>query len=215
MTVMDVPADDSLAIALNSILGADAGWTYREHSESAKKSLALAEVDDRSVAVHRALHTFLLDFSREVQLAHGAVDDTALIVEATRLWLGGADLTGLKRAHPFVEFTELQLGYERGDARETQWRILLADENQMYRDVIALAAADPLIRDCFPAVGHNLLFFADGFSSAPLASVVFWKEWLYRLYIPGGDSAVVVGDAATVIARLSSILAESRDRTGD
>jgi hypothetical protein len=192
-------------------LGDDAGWHYRAPGE---RGFARAELDGRLVSVITGVNTFILGFAERTGLAHGAVDEPAQVVGVTRRWLEGADLTSLKSAYPFVEFTELQLGYERGDARETQWRILLADGNEMYREVIALAAADPSIRCRFPAVGHNLLFFADEFSSRPMASVIFYLEGTYQLYIPGNDSAVVVGDVETVVSRLSSVLSEPHEPVG-
>ena len=104
---------------------------------------------------------------------------------------------------PFVKFTELQLAYERGDALQTQWRILGRDATPVYREVVELAAEDPTVSRFFPTLGHNFLFMVNEFSSEILASVVFERPGWYHLYVHGNDEAVVKADASTVVARLA------------
>jgi len=107
---------------------------------------------------------------------------------------------------PFVKFTELQLAYERGDALQTQWRILGRDATPVYREVVELAAEDPTVSRFFPTLGHNFLFMVNEFSSEILASVVFERPGWYHLYVHGNDEAVVKADASTVVARLAAQL---------
>ena len=64
---------------------------------------------------------------------------------------------------PFVEFSELQLAYERGDALATQWRIVRSHPSELYREVVELASGDPTVSRFFPGLGHNFLFMPNAF----------------------------------------------------
>ncbi|MGW1724464.1 hypothetical protein ACWCQK_16200 [Streptomyces sp. NPDC002306] len=138
--------------------------------------------------------------------AHGATQDKRLVAEAARAWLAGTRLEEMAARWPFVNYSELQLAYERGDELETQWRIVRRDGAELYRDVVELAAENPVVRGFFPGVGHNLLFMRHAFTHDIVASVVFHRPGKFRLHVPGHPGPLAEGDPATVIAELADLL---------
>ncbi|MER7753211.1 hypothetical protein [Kitasatospora sp. NPDC097643] len=196
----------SLAAALNAELDQEQPVRFTGPPAPRAEFSALIG-DDRSTAnVDLAVDRYVVRFNRQgLEWAAGSTADRRSVVAATTAWLSGAGLEQLAREWPFVEFSELQLAYERGDALETQWRIVRRDASPLLREVVELAWAAPTVRRFFPLSGHNLLFTAGEHSSAVLASVMFVGPGTYRLYA-GRREPEVEAAAAQVIARLAELL---------
>ncbi|MFC7266480.1 hypothetical protein [Streptomyces lutosisoli] len=196
-----------LAAALNIELGAESQHLFTTSRERPARG-PVSLTDGRSrVSVLTGDDTYVLWFGRENrQWAHGDTQDKRLLAEAARAWLAGTALEEMAARWPFVKFSELQLAYERGDALETQWRIVRRDASELYREVVELAAGHPIVSRFFPTLGHNFLFLPNAFSSETLASVVLQTPGRFRLWAPNASEPLVEGDAAAVIAKLAEQL---------
>ncbi|MFE2886141.1 hypothetical protein ACUXZZ_29875 [Streptomyces graminifolii] len=196
-----------LAEALNAELGAESPNLFTTSPTRPDRG-PVSVTDGRSrVSVLTADETYLLTFLRGAKgWAHGSCLDRRQVAETARAWLAGTGLEEMAARWPFVEFSELQLAYERGDALETQWRIVRRDATEFYRDVVDLAADHPTVSRFFPGLGHNFLFMPDAYDSRLLASVAFQKPGHFRLHAPGHPDPLAEGDPSTVIARLAELL---------
>ncbi|MEV1069463.1 hypothetical protein [Streptomyces sp. NPDC050263] len=196
-----------LVAALNAELGADSPHLFTtSRVRPAGGSVSLADGRSR-VSVLSSGDTYLLTFLREDRRwAHGATQDMRLLAPAARAWLAGTGLEEMAARWPFVEFSELQLAYERGDALETQWRLVRQGGSDPYREVVELAAENPTVSRFFPALGHNFLVQPGPFDSRILASVAVQTPGRFRLWTPHAEEPLAEGDATSVIAALAELL---------
>ncbi|MEU1192963.1 hypothetical protein [Streptomyces sp. NPDC005859] len=196
-----------LVAALNGELGADSPHRFTTSRERpARGPVSLTDVR-YGVSVLTGDDTYLLTFLRENRgWAHGATQDKHLLVAAARAWLAGTGLEEMAARWPFVEFSELQLAYERGDALDTQWRIVRRSGSEPYREVVELAAEHSTINRFFPALGHNFLLQPGPFDSWILASVAVQTPGRFRLWTPDAEEPLAEGDATSMIAELVELL---------
>ncbi|MFD9339092.1 hypothetical protein ACFWBF_32600 [Streptomyces sp. NPDC060028] len=214
----DVAEHGSLAAALNARMAA-AGSPHRFVSPQTPTGLVEAVVSEggeggAGVFVNTGVDGYAVRFSRQNWVwAVGATPDKHRIVGAALSWLGGTGLAQLASDWDFIKVTELQLSYERGDAVETQWEILLRDEESNYRDLVVSASLNPDVRRHFPVLGHNFLLMESEFSSDFLASVLRVGPGKYRLYVPEADEPLLQGGGDEVVARLARRLGSQGSAT--
>jgi hypothetical protein len=196
-----------LVAALNAELGADSAYLFTTSRERPERG-PVSVTDGRSrVPVLTANETYILTFVRgDRGWAHGATRDKGAVARAAQAWIAGTGLEEMAARWPFVEFSELQLAYERGDALATQWRIVRSHPSELYREVVELASGDPTVSRFFPGLGHNFLFMPNAFDSRILASVAFQAPGRFRLWTPDAAEPLCEGDPATVIAALADLL---------
>jgi hypothetical protein len=196
-----------LAQALNTELGPDSPHLFTT-SQTRPARGPVSVTDGRSrMSVLTGNDIYVLSFVRGTKgLAHGASLDKHQLAEAARAWLAGTGLEEMAARWPFVEFSELQLAYERGDPLETQWRIVRRDANELYREVVELAVENPTVSRFFPGLGHNFLFMPDAYDSDIVASVAFQTPGRFRLWTPDASEPLADGDPPTVIAKLAELL---------
>jgi hypothetical protein len=206
----------SLADVLNAGLAGRSRQRFFRPDGPGRQSMASIKDQDSHVDVMSVSDGFIVRLFRSGRLlASGVTESRQAVVEASLGWLSQRDLASMAGSWDFLESSEIQLAYERGDATETQWRILLRDTSSTYRQVVDEASSDPRLRRLFPAVGHNFLLFPEGGASAPLASIIFVTFDTYRLYLPGPDPRhVIEGGAAVVVARAAELLEMQKDQGG-
>ncbi|MFD4874958.1 hypothetical protein ACFWOB_16590 [Streptomyces sp. NPDC058420] len=201
----------SLAAALNAELGEDSPDLFQAPQER-PGTLAFITDGRAKVNVITGNDAYVLSFVRDKWgWAHGGTQDRHQLAESARAWLAGTGLEEMAARWPFVEFSELQLAYERGDALETQWRIIRRDVTEYYRDVVELAAQNPTVRRFFPGLGHNFLFMPHAFTHDMLASVAFQRPGHFRLHAPGHPDPLAEGPSSTVITKLAELLESVED----
>lgn len=196
-----------LVAALNAELGADSPYLFTPSRERPARG-PVSVTDGRSrVSVLTGDDTYILTFLRgDRGWAHGATLDKGLVARAALAWLAGTGLEEMASRWPFVEFSELQLAYERGDALQTQWRIVRARPSELYREVVELASDDPTVSRFYPLIDRNFLVRPNAFDSRILASVAFQAPGRFRLWTPDAAEPLYEGDPATLIARLADLL---------
>ncbi|WP_405971902.1 hypothetical protein OG496_20430 [Streptomyces sp. NBC_00988] len=212
MSFPDALSGAELAVVLNAQLGAEYPHRFTTSPQRPARG-PVSLTDDRSRAgVLTGNDAYVLTFVRDNWgWAHGATQDRHQLAEAARAWLAGTGLEEMAARWPFVEFSELQLAYERGDALETQWRIIRRDATEYYRDVVELAAENPTVRRFFPGLGHNFLFMPHPFTHDMLASVAFQRPGRFRLRAPGHPEPLAEGPPSTVITKLAELLENLED----
>ncbi|MFB7215582.1 DUF6193 family natural product biosynthesis protein [Streptomyces sp. NPDC056255] len=93
--------------------------------------------------------------------ASGSTADLAEVVEVMAFWRQGAKLKELGKRFPFMEFDSLSQAYEDGNPVETQWDIVIGDDNFLvYRELLLALHADPNLREMFPFFSHWTLRMA-------------------------------------------------------
>ncbi|MFD8423241.1 hypothetical protein [Streptomyces sp. NPDC059466] len=199
-------AGAELADALNSEL--DLGFPHRFAPTTARTRGPIVLASDRSrITVLTGDTAYAVTFLRDKWAwAHGATQDTRMLAQAAGAWLEGTGLAEMAERHPFVEFSELQLAYERGDERETQWRIVGRSDMRAYREVVELAAGHPTIRQFFPGLGHGFTVLPHAFTHDILASVTVDRPGRYTFRVPGREDLDFAGDAPAVVAALAEFL---------
>ncbi|MEO3748033.1 hypothetical protein [Plantactinospora sp. B5E13] len=146
------------------------------------------------------------------QQAHGQTPDISAAADSARRWAEGFDLESLAAAHPFIEFSGLQLAYERGVAVEFQWAELLnavEEEERAFRDLVILASRDDFLKQLFPRLGHRFALSANEYSQGILVAVFVYRPGWFVIY--GDDGAFEFeGDARQVVDYLGHRLAVMR-----
>lgn len=184
----------TLAAELNTGIGVDAPHVFTPREDRPEAAVATMSDGRSLVSVIPGVDTYILRFRRQDwEWAHGASPDTGAVAEAALAWLAGTGLEEMARRWPFVEFSELELAYERGDALETQWRIVRRDASEPDRELLELAARNPTVSRFFPTLGHNLLLMPDPFDSRILASVLLLAPGRFQLWAPGRSEPLAEG----------------------
>ncbi|MFE1861723.1 DUF6193 family natural product biosynthesis protein [Streptomyces anandii] len=103
-----------------------------------------------------------LDSSRGTFVwASGETDDLLRVVLLMDAWRRGAPLTEIGDRFPFMEYGRLSQGYEDGTPVQTQWDILLEDEELAdYREFFRQVRAHRRLGAMFPFVSHWVLRLA-------------------------------------------------------
>jgi hypothetical protein len=87
-----------------------------------------------------------------------SLTDVAQVIDA---WRSGSTLDQLNARFPFMEFSRLAGGFERGTPGETAWDILLEDPYYApQRDMLSLLRAEPTLSRLFPFYSHGVLRLA-------------------------------------------------------
>lgn len=102
---------------------------------------------------------FLINVSVESRpWASGFTEDPTEVVRVADLWRRGTTLHGLHERFPFMTYTRLAEGYERGNPIEAQWQDLLEREDlRQIRPLLQAAQADEVLGPLFPMVTHYTL----------------------------------------------------------
>ncbi|OIJ68463.1 hypothetical protein [Streptomyces mangrovisoli] len=203
-------AGAELADALNAEL--DEASPHRFAPTTTRRRGPVALDGDRSrVTVLTGNDAYVITFLKDAWAwAHGATQDKSALVRAAHAWLEGTGLEEMAARWPFVAFSELQSAYERGDERETQWRIVRHSDSTAnstaYRDVVELAAGNAVIRRFFPELGHGFAVRPHAFTRDILASVTVDRPGRYTFRVPGREELDVEGDGPAVVAVLAEFL---------
>ncbi|WP_406478098.1 hypothetical protein [Streptomyces sp. NBC_01615] len=196
-----------LAAALNAELGKECPHRFTAPQGRPGSSLVSIDGGRSRLGAIAGDDAYVITFVRDDQgRAHGATRDKRLLADAACAWLAGTGLEEMAARWPFVEFSELQLALERGDALETQWRILRRDASELDRELVEAAAADATVSRFYPILDRNLLFTPGPSDKEVLASVSFQSPGRFRLCVPGRPEALADGDPNSVITRLAEFL---------
>jgi hypothetical protein len=191
--------------ALNRELS-DTPLRFAAGGDSTHSPVADLACEDRFVGVFESSGSYLLSFYwKGQQQANGQALDVASAANAARRWAEGSGLESLAAAHPFVEFSRLQLARERGTALEFQWAALLDlvdNDWKSFRDLVILASDDPFLRQFFPRLGHRLALFADEFSEDMLVGVFVLYTGSFAVYDNDGEGFAFEGDAPAMVGYL-------------
>ncbi|MFI7596711.1 DUF6193 family natural product biosynthesis protein [Actinoplanes sp. NPDC049681] len=200
-----------LATVLNAQLDADSPCRFMTDRPGQDDSTAIMTLEDRAVAVHvTADGDYLCEFWRKDRnQARGTTADASSVVDASCLWVEGVGLSRLSAAHPFVEYFDLELAYERGEAVEYQWRVVLReveDDFHGYGELVALAAEEPVLRRRFPRLGHRFVLFENADSKDPLFSIFMIRPEWYATYTPDGSAFDFEGTAREAVAMMTQAI---------
>ena len=200
-----------LTAGLNGELGSDPPYRFVAGRPGPGGATAVLKQGDRAVTVlSSTVHGYLCFFRwKRREQAHGATAEIRSVVGAARSWIDGADLRGLSTGHPFVEYSDFQLAYERGDAVDFQWQVVLQqieEDYGHYRDLVILASAEPVLRKCLPRLGHRFALFENEDSESPLFSIFMIRPGWYASYAPDGESFAFEGTAREVVATMTQDL---------
>ncbi|NUP47411.1 MAG: hypothetical protein HOW97_08860 [Catenulispora sp.] len=141
--------------------------------------------------------------------ASGSTPDITEAARAIEAWRHGSKLKDMTERFPFVDYPRLSQGYEDGNPVETQWSLLLEDDDfNTYRSLLAALHGDPVISHLFPYFSHWVLrltkdpFDLDtnqiAISDSPEAS-------RYEVYLLHGGIRITV-TADEVVDRVRSLL---------
>jgi hypothetical protein len=109
-------------------------------------------LDSRRFAIH------LGDAKTARGCASGSTPDIDEATQAIEAWRHGAKLKEMAEKFPFIGYTRLDQGYEDGNPVETQWNILLEDDDfRDYHDLLAALHAEPEVSRLFPYFSHWVL----------------------------------------------------------
>ncbi|GAA2912404.1 hypothetical protein Acy02nite_90220 [Actinoplanes cyaneus] len=189
--------------ALNSALNRSPSLAFAAGSGT----VAVLSHAGRSASVFESDGSYLLSFhGNGRQQGHGHANEIRSAADAARRWVEGSGLEQLAETHSFVEFSGLQLAYERGNAREFQWAAVLSaveDDAQSFRDLVILASRDHLLRQLFPHLGHRFALSADEYSDGVLVTVFAYRPGWFVIYNDGDDDGFEFeGDAPQMISHL-------------
>jgi hypothetical protein len=200
-----------LADALNVELGGGSPYRFVADRREQGSGTAILTHGDRDVAVHSAAGggyrcTF---WWKGRQQAHGTTAEISSVAGAACLWADGAGLSGLSAGHPFVEYSGIQLAYERGDAVELQWRTVLQDVEggyQNYRELVILASEEPVLRRRFPRLGHRFVLSENEYSKDALFSIFLIRPGWFASFTSDGSGFEFEGTARDVVAIMTQAI---------
>ncbi|MEU4147907.1 DUF6193 family natural product biosynthesis protein [Streptomyces parvulus] len=110
--------------------------------------------------------------------ATGDIDDAVGVVGA---WRSGVTLRDLKSRFNFMDYDELAQAHESGDPVETQWKLLLREEDRpILQNLLRTLYADPGLRGFFPYLSMGILCLARDISDRRAGEI--------RI-VPGGDGS--------------------------
>jgi hypothetical protein len=200
--------DRDLSAVLNAELGDESLYRFAPGSRAVAGSPAVLAHESYSIAVHLNADGYRLSFWRTGrELAHGWASSVSSVVGAAVLWAEGSGLERLSAAYPFVKFSELQLAYEQGRAKEVQWRIVLESASAGYRELVDLASKDKFLGELFPQLGHRFTLSENENSDHALASVFLARPEWFVIFRPDGEGFEFEGGVGVVISYLLSKLA--------
>jgi hypothetical protein len=105
--------------------------------------------------------------------ASGGTDDLREVVAVLGAWRRGDTLRELGNSFPFMKYSRLSEGYERGTPVETQWEIILDDpRGSVRRDLLLRLHADDRLRRMFPSFSHETLRLAKDHSDRSAGEVL-------------------------------------------
>lgn len=198
---------NDLSALLNSELGAEAQYRFVAGARAVAGSPAVLAHEDYAVAVHINAEGYRLSFWwKGREQAHGWAASAASVARATDSWVRGVGLKRLSAAFPFVKFSDLQLAYEEGRAKEFQWRTLLDGADEAYGELIELASRDSVLSRLFPQIGHRLALFQTEYSSDALSSIFIIRPGRFVIYRKGGKDVEFEGGAREMVSYLSDKL---------
>ncbi|WP_329119293.1 DUF6193 family natural product biosynthesis protein [Streptomyces sp. NBC_01465] len=132
------------------------------------------------------------------------LEDLADVIDA---WRSGVLLAPLQERFPFIDFSKMAEGYERGTPVETAWNILLSEDTyDSRREMVAALHSRPRLSELFPFFSHEVLRLAvDPFDrDAGEICIELQVNGLYSMRSSDDEVLVGVGladlaDAATAI----------------
>jgi len=87
-----------------------------------------------------------------------ALGDVAEVIDA---WRRGVLLGPLRERFPFIEFSKIAEGHERGTPVETAWSLLLADDTYIsHREMLTALHSRRRLSELFPFFSHEVLRLA-------------------------------------------------------
>lgn len=201
--------DQDFDAVLNAELGEGSPYRFTAHYRSHGYMLVMLDHETRGVVVHPPdeCGNRCEFWWKDRQQARGCTAEVAAIAGAARLWAEGAGLLELSTRYPFVKFSDLQLAYEQGNAREFQWRTVLQDAEGLfanYSELVRLASENPTLRRLFPQVGHRFVLSENEDSTDVLFSVFMIRPDWYAIYAKDGDGFEVEGEARKIVEFLTS-----------
>ena len=135
------------------------------------------------------------------------ITEAARVIEA---WRHGLKLKEMAERFPFIDYPRLSQGYEDGNPVETQWNILLEDDDfGDYHSLLTELRADPAISSLFPYFSHWVLRLAkDRFepSAKQIAISDIPDTSRYEVYLLNADGEKDVAEADEVIDRVRSLM---------
>jgi len=198
-----VNSNGELSVQLNRQLGEEVPYRFTAQG----RDIAVLAHAGYAVTVH--IHHddgYLVYFRRGGQeLAHGKALNIESAARAADSWVRGAGLERLYEEFPFVNFTQLQLAYEQGRAREVQWQIVL-DTRDSYEELVELASKNSILGGLFPRLGHKFVLFRDEYSDVPIASIFVVRPGWFRIYRQAGGGIEFEGEAAGMVSYLADKL---------
>ncbi|MEV8504290.1 DUF6193 family natural product biosynthesis protein [Actinoplanes sp. NPDC051475] len=185
-------ADLDLASVLNAELGADSPYRFVADQPGQDDSTAKLTHENRVVAAYSSKAggyrcTFWWKGRKQ---AHGMTAEIPSVADAARLWVEGVGLSRLSAAHPFVQYHDIELAYERGEAVEYQWRAVLrdveGDDFHGYRELVTLASEEPVLRRCFPRLNHRFVLSENEDNEDVLITIFLIRPEWFAKFGPGG-----------------------------
>lgn len=135
--------------------------TPPDHSESEPQAWSTADFASQRGAMRVHLghgarrFAITLDSGQGYVWASGSTTDLSETAEVMAFWREGAKLRDLGNRFPFMEFDRLSQAYEDGNPVETQWEIIIGDDNFLgYRKLLLALHADSNLREMFPFFSH-------------------------------------------------------------
>jgi len=105
--------------------------------------------------------------------ASGSTSNIVEVVEVLALWRRGARLKELGNRFPFMKFDRLSQAYEDGNPVETQWDILIGDDEFItYRNLLLRLHDNSNLRKMFPFFSHWKLRMAKDCYDAQAGEII-------------------------------------------
>jgi hypothetical protein len=198
---------DDLSALLNNELGETVSYQFEAGTRAVAGSPAVLVHGSYAVAVHSDADGYRLSFWwNDREQAHGWSTSVALVARAADSWVQGIGLERLSADYPFVKFSELQLAYERGQAKEFQWNALLNGPGEAYRELVEIASRDSVLSKLFPQLGHRFVLSRSEYSEDVLASIFLVRPGWFVIFRRNGEGVEFEGDAQAMVSYLSNRL---------
>jgi hypothetical protein len=213
----DLIEKGGLAIALREALREIGSPLSVSELDKSVPFVAYARVESGSrfsqVYIGAEKRMFLFDFwNRGVCLAHGATPEILEMAGSIDKWIASACTTDeLARAFRCVTIAAFAAVYERGEEVEARWRQYLASLGETFPELtafVAVAAAEPKLRQLFPFTSLNRFCFSrcTGYpftGDTPHVVPLGWDQ--YEVISASGDS-LGRGNAVEAVAFVVSNL---------
>ncbi|MFJ3235721.1 DUF6193 family natural product biosynthesis protein [Streptomyces sp. NPDC086787] len=144
--------------------------------------------------------------------ANGSTASLGDIAEVIDAWRSGVLLVPLRERFPFIEFSEMAEGYERGEPVETAWRIVLADDNHIsHREMLAALRSNSRLNGMFPFFSHNVLRLAIDPYSRDAGEICIELQGDGRFSVQSSPGGAILADVELAdLADMASSFVDSR-----